>query len=89
MADHACSVGRDTLAELHQIAHGLENDLAAIHMYSELVLGTASKNQVDPLFASIRSDLEQVRLATEDATNRARLLTRRLQEALDDEETQV
>lgn len=74
--------------ELHQVAHDLKNDLAAIHMYSEFVSRTASKNQADPLLASIRSDLEQVRLATEEATNRVRLLTRRIQEALDDVETQ-
>jgi hypothetical protein len=89
MADHACSVGRDTLAELHQVAHDLVNDLAAIRMHTEFVSETASKNQVDPLLASIRSDLEQVRLAVESATNHACLLTRRVQDALEDEATPV
>ena len=39
MADHACQVDRDTLTKLYQFAHHLGNDLAAIHMYSEFVVG--------------------------------------------------
>jgi hypothetical protein len=58
-------------------------------MHTEFVSRTASKNQVDPLLASIRSDLEQVRLAVESATNHALLLTRRVQDALEDEATPV
>lgn len=46
-------------------------------------------NQVDSPLSSIPSDLEQVRLNTEHAINTARLTTRCLQEALDDEETPV
>ena len=87
MADHACQGDRDTLTKPYRLAHGLGNDLAAIHMYSEFVVETASRNRVDPPVSSIPSDLEQVRLATEYAPIRARLLTRCLPEALDDEET--
>ena len=89
MAKRARPKNRGILAELHESAHDLVNDLAAIRMCAELASATASKNQVDPLLASIQNDLEQIRLATEEANNRARLLTRRLQEALDDEEMLV
>ena len=89
MDPRARSIGRDALAEFHQCAHDLLNDLAVIRMYIGITLGTASKNQVDPLLASIRSDLEQVRLATEEAIERTRFLTRRLQEESNDEDTQV
>jgi signal transduction histidine kinase len=89
MADRAPSTGRDTHAELHRCAHDLLNDLAVIRMYTAVVLETASKNQVDPLLASIRDDLEQVCLSTEDAIERARLLSRRLQEEFNDEVTQI
>lgn len=89
MANRARSTGRDAFAECHQCAHDLLNNLAAIRMYIGVILATASKNQVDPSLASIRSDLEQVRLATEDAIERTRLLTRRLQEESNDEDARV
>ena len=89
MAEPARAVSRDVLVELHQSAHGLENDLAAIRMCTEFSMRTASKNHDDPLLASIRRDLDQVYRATEEAFDKVRSLVLRLQEVLDNEEMPV
>jgi hypothetical protein len=85
VAEHGRSLGRDTLVELYRSAHDLENDLAAIRMCTELALGTAAKDQVDPLLSAVWRDLEQVRVSTEEAAKKARQLALRLQGVLEEE----
>ncbi len=62
------------------MAHKLENELAAIRIRVELVLTLMSSehNNDEEL---VRSDLEQILLATEESINEARKLARWIHEA--------